>query len=120
MTLKLRKLVVCASLVLAGYAALLSPSSLAAADESPDKSAFTRDNSAPVYVKSDQLTLKARERIFEYHGNVQAIQADLTIWADHLAGTYGEDNEIQTLTATKNVLVEKGENIRATGQKAIF
>jgi len=37
-----------------------------------------------------------------------------------LQGMYNERNQIEKLVAQNNVIIEKGENIRASGQRAIY
>lgn len=74
----------------------------------------------PTYIKSDSLTLKSEERTFVYSGNVEVKQGDLTLTSDFLDGKYDENNKIQQLLARQNVIIIKGENIRAHGEKAVF
>ena len=74
----------------------------------------------PTYVKSDTLTLKAEDRLFIYEGNVQVKQADMILTADKMEGNYTEDNQIKDLTAVKNVVIIKGDNIRANSEKAFY
>ncbi len=74
----------------------------------------------PTSVSSNALTLKAKEKIFEYTGNVEVIHGDLTLKADTLEGTYDDKSQIQKMTAKSNVLITKGPAIKATSQKAIY
>jgi lipopolysaccharide transport protein LptA len=74
----------------------------------------------PTYVKSDTLTLKGAERVFAYEGNVEVRQGDMTLTASVVEGSYNERNEIEMLTAHTNVVIVKGPEIRASGEKAIF
>jgi lipopolysaccharide export system protein LptA len=74
----------------------------------------------PTYIKADSLTLKSQERYFTYTGNVEVRHGDMTMTSDTLEGTYSEKNEIQQLTAKSNVVITKGDNIRASGQKALY
>jgi lipopolysaccharide export system protein LptA len=74
----------------------------------------------PTFIKSDSLTLKSEERTFEYLGNVEVKQGDMTLTAESVVGKYTQDNKIETITANRNVLVLKGENIRATGDVGVY
>ena len=74
----------------------------------------------PTYIKADTLTLKSLERVFAYSGNVEVRQGDLTLTCDIVEGKYSEKNQIEELTARNNVTVLKGENIRVTGQRAVY
>lgn len=74
----------------------------------------------PTYVKSDSLILKSAERTFVYSGNVEVRQGDMILTSTTLEGKYAENNQIEQLLAQTNVIVTKGEAIRATGEKAIY
>lgn len=73
----------------------------------------------PTYIKSDNLNLKSKERVFVYTGNVEVKQGDMTLTSDMLEGTYDENNRIKQLVAKQNVVILKGE-IRAHGEKATY
>jgi lipopolysaccharide transport protein LptA len=74
----------------------------------------------PTFIKSSSLVLKGNDRVFAYEGGVEVRQGDLTLTAASLEGKYTEKNQIDQLTAKDNVVIVKGENIRATGERAIF
>jgi lipopolysaccharide transport protein LptA len=74
----------------------------------------------PTYVKSDSLTLNSKERLFTYVGNAEVRHGDMTMTCDTIQGRYDQNNQIQTIAAVNNVVITKGENIRATSQKAIY
>jgi|GEM_PF-3868742 len=74
----------------------------------------------PTYVKADTLTLKTEERVFNYTGNVEVKQGDMTLTSNSLEGKYNEHNQIQSLRAQGNVVITKGENIRATSELAVY
>ncbi len=74
----------------------------------------------PTFVKSDTLTLKGTERVFAYQGNVEVQQGDMILTAAEVEGSYDENNRIKNLTAKENVVIIKGEGIRASGERAIF
>ncbi len=74
----------------------------------------------PTYVKSDTLTLKSEERTFVYSGNVEVRQGDMILTSSSLEGKYTENNQIDQLLALTNVVVTKGDTIRATGERAVY
>lgn len=74
----------------------------------------------PTYIKSDTLTLKSEEKLFVYSGNVEVLQGDMTLTSDILEGTYDENNKIQQLVARQNVVIIKGDGIRAHGERATY
>lgn len=77
-------------------------------------------NNAPTYIKAETLRLKSNERVFEYSGNVEVIHGDLTMTSNTLEGNYDDKNEIQQLVARGDVIIIKGEGIRANGERAIY
>jgi len=78
------------------------------------------DKEQPTYVKSDTLTVNSKARIFTYNHNVEMKHGDLTLTCDTLQGIYNENNQIEKLVAQNNVIIEKGQNIRASGQRAVY
>ena len=74
----------------------------------------------PTYIKSNQLELNTQARTFTYSGNVEVRHGDMTLTCDFLDGNYNESNKIQQLAARSNVIITKGDTIRATGAKAIY
>ncbi len=74
----------------------------------------------PTFITSKSLTVKSDQRVFVYTGGVQVVQGDMTLTCDELEGKYTENNQIDELTAKKNVLIVKGPTIRATGQKGVY
>lgn len=79
-----------------------------------------KSSDEPININSNSLTLKSDQRIFLYTGNVKVVQADMTLTSDELQGKYDENNQIQELVARKNVLIVKGDKIRASSQKAVY
>jgi len=77
-------------------------------------------NKEPTFIKSTSLLLKSGERVFEYTGSVEVIQGDMTLTCDALEGFYDEHNQIDQLIAKSNVVITKGENIRATSERAHY
>ena len=74
----------------------------------------------PTFISSNSLTLNSKVREFEYTGKVEVKHGDMTITSDTLVGQYDENNQILNLIAKVNVVILKGENIRGTGQKAVY
>ncbi len=74
----------------------------------------------PTYIKSDSLSLRAKDRVFVYTGNVEVVQGDMTLTADTIEGTYNDQNKIDTLTAKSNVTIIKGDGIKAHSETARY
>lgn len=79
-----------------------------------------KQQKAPTYVSAEQLSVDNIKRVFEYSGDVEVIQADMLLTSRRLVGTYGEDNQIKTMTAYDDVMITKGEKIRASGNRADY
>lgn len=75
---------------------------------------------APLYIKSDTLSLDSKGRVFTYRKNVEVKREDLTITADLVEGRYDDANKIQTLLATGNVVITRGEGLKATANRAKY
>lgn len=74
----------------------------------------------PTYIKSTSLTLKNTERVFVYSGQVEVKHGGMIMTCSLLEGNYDENNQIQTLTAKENVVITKGDTIRATSGRAFY
>lgn len=74
----------------------------------------------PLYIKSDSLALDSKGRVFTYTGNVQVVRDDLTITADSVEGRYDEQSRLQTIIARSNVVITKGESMKATANRAHY
>lgn len=79
-----------------------------------------KQQKAPTYVSAEKLTVDNIKRVFEYSGDVEVIQADMILTCKRLVGTYSQDNQIQTMTAYEDVMVTKGETVRASGNRADY
>ena len=75
---------------------------------------------APLFIKSETLSLDSKGRIFTYRKNVQVQRDDLLITSDTMEGNYDEGNHIKTLLATGNVVITKGESLKAVSNRAIY
>lgn len=78
------------------------------------------DDEAPVYIKSDSLSLDSTSRVFTYKGNVEIRKGDLTLTSDTVAGKYDEKNELQIVVCQGNVVVTRGETLRSVANKAVY
>ena len=112
------------SLVQFGFVLAICASSVATAAPSPEAKSnpFTSPdfNKAPTFISSQALTLQTQARLFTYSGGVEVKHGDMTLTAEKLEGTYDENNKIQRLTASNNVVILKGSDIRATSNSAIY
>lgn len=75
---------------------------------------------APLFIKSDSLNLNSKQRVFMYQGNVEVSRGDLTITANAVEGRYDDSNKIQTVLCRGNVVITRGDTLRATANKALY
>lgn len=73
-----------------------------------------------IFIKSDSLHVDAKKRIFTYRNNVQMTQDDLHITADSVVGRYDKDSKIDLIQCEDNVVITKGETMRASSNKASY
>lgn len=78
------------------------------------------DKNEPTYINSNSLTLKSDERFFQYTGKVEVKHGEMTLNADFLDGKYNEKNQIEELVARKNVLITKGDTMKARCERAVY
>lgn len=74
----------------------------------------------PTKIEAKSLTLFTKDKKFIYEGDVKVVQGDMTLTSKTLEGTYDDNNKIQTITALKDVVVIKGDKMKATGQRADY
>lgn len=74
----------------------------------------------PTFIKSNSLSVNSDKNVFQYLGNVEVKKGDLTLTSEKLDGTYDENNQIKTLIARNNVVITKGDAIRATSKTATY
>lgn len=74
----------------------------------------------PTYIDAQSLTLKSKERKFLYDGGVTVKKGELTMTCDSMDGSYTEKNDLDVVTGRKNVVIIRGESLRATGEKAVY
>ena len=99
----------------------LSSPLLAVAEEGKPFELFNaQQRKAPTYISAERLTVDNNKRTFSYEGGVEVIQDDMILVSDSLSGNYSEKREIQRMVALGNVMVTKGETIRASGNRADY
>jgi lipopolysaccharide transport protein LptA len=116
------------SLLTAILLLIVAPNSVEAEDPQPAQERARASNqlfeadfeSTPTYIKSDSLTLRSAERKFLYSGNVELKNGEMTLTSEKLDGNYSESQELENLVATGDVVIIKGQAIRASGDKAVF
>lgn len=74
----------------------------------------------PVFIKSDSLMLDSKDRLFTYKGNVRVVRDDLEITTDIMIGRYGENQELESILCQNNVVITRGEVMRATSNRAFY
>lgn len=71
-------------------------------------------------VTANKLLLLSDKRKFTYTGNVKVVQGDMVLHSKKLDGDYTAENKIEQMIAREDVVIEKGQNIKAKGAKAVF
>jgi lipopolysaccharide transport protein LptA len=74
----------------------------------------------PTFIKSNSLSVNSDKHVFQYLGNVEVKKGDMTLTSETLDGAYDENNQIKTLVARNNVVITKGDSIRATSKTATY
>lgn len=74
----------------------------------------------PLYIKSDSLELNSKDRIFTYRGNVEMVRDDVTITAHSVEGRYDTENRLETVLCVGNVVITKGESMKATSDRGLY
>jgi len=105
-------------LLLVSYLLLLPHADSVAESEKPLITADFQNQTT--YIKSDNLVLKANQRIFTYEGAVEVTQEDMILTCETLVGNYDENNQIISLQANTNVVIVQGEGVRASSNKAVY
>jgi lipopolysaccharide transport protein LptA len=92
------------------------------AEESGFRKSFASgsDSQAPLFIKSDTLTLDSKDRIFTYKGNVRVLRDALEITTDVMIGRYAENQDLESILCVGNVVITKGEDMRATSNRAFY
>lgn len=78
------------------------------------------DSSQPLYINSNSLELDAEGHIFTYRGDVKISQGEMLITAEKVVGTYDDNNQMDEVVCEKNVVISKGDNLRAAAQKGVY
>lgn len=85
------------------------------------KDAFNSiDQKAPLLIKSKSLELNSKDRTFSYKEDVEVQKGDLMITAELVIGTYSEKNEIQKIVCQNNVVITRGDSLRASANRAVY
>ena len=74
----------------------------------------------PTYITSKTLEVESDKRVFYYRTDVSVKQGDMTLTCDELEGQYNENNQIERMIAKKNVIIVKGDKLRATSEHAVY
>lgn len=74
----------------------------------------------PLYIKSDSLELNSKDRVFTYRGNVEMVRDDVTITSHSVEGRYDAQNRLETVLCVGNVVVTKGEGMKATADRGLY
>jgi lipopolysaccharide export system protein LptA len=85
------------------------------------------EESLPLEVKSNSLSINYSKKIARYQGKVIAVQGDLNINSDLMTVSYGgmenvlksDGSSFESIVFEKNVQIEQGGNV-ATGNNAIY
>ncbi|MDD2942120.1 MAG: lipopolysaccharide transport periplasmic protein LptA [bacterium] len=78
------------------------------------------DSSQPLYINSNSLELDAEGRVFTYRGDVKISQGEMLITAEKVTGTYDDKNQMDEVVCEKNVVISKGDNLRAAAQRGVY
>lgn len=78
------------------------------------------DDNAPIFIKSDNLSLDTKERVFTYKDNVKIVRDDMEITTDVMIGRYAENQELETILCIGNVVITRGEEMRASSNRAFY
>ena len=105
---------------LCGECAWADTESSAAKGSGDKDGVVSHDTNQPTIITSDTLDLDSRARKFIYRGNVKVVQGDMTLTCLKLEGFYDENSEITEMIAYTDVVIIKGENLEARGQKAVY
>ena len=86
-------------------------------------SGLTKDSEKgdlPVYIRSETVSLDAKKRVFTYQGNVEVTRGEIIITSDTINGTYDGNNKLEQIVFERNVVLTKGEALRATANRAVY
>lgn len=75
----------------------------------------------PIEITADRLNADSTSESVTFEGNVVAIQADVTLYADQLVAEYSrEERNIQKITAKGNIRVVQGEKVARAAQAVFY
>jgi len=71
-------------------------------------------------IRSDNFQLDSKNRLFIYKDNVEIVKGDLTITSDLMNGKYDVNNQLQEVICENNVVITRGDRLRATANRAYY
>lgn len=74
----------------------------------------------PLLIRSETLSADSIKRVFVYKKAVEMTRGDLVVTADVVTGRYNEKNEIETIVCNGNVVITRGEELRASSELANY
>lgn len=77
-------------------------------------------SSEPMLITSDTFQLDSKNQRFYYRDNVEIVKGDLTITADIMTGRYDNNNNLEEIVCENNVVITRGDRLRATSDKAVY
>ena len=77
-------------------------------------------NDTPMFIRSDNFQLDSKNRLFIYRDNVEVVKGDLTITSDIMNGKYDDNNQLQEITCENNVVITRGDRLKATSNHAFY
>lgn len=78
------------------------------------------DDKSPIFINSDNLSANSEKRVFVYTGNVELRRGDVFATSDKLIGFYDVNNKIETIVFERNVVITRGEGMRASSGRAEY
>jgi len=84
------------------------------------KKSVVGDSNVPIFINSDKLSANSEKRIFSYQGNVELRRGDVFVTSDTMLGFYDSNNELETIIFEKNVVITRGEEMRASSERAEY
>ena len=75
---------------------------------------------SPVFIRSDSLDVDSKGRIFTYYDNVEVLRGDMRITAERVIGRYDSSNQIEHIQCENNVVITRGDTLRANSNRAAY
>jgi lipopolysaccharide transport protein LptA len=74
----------------------------------------------PMLITSETFQLDSKNQRFYYRNNVEVVKGDLVITADLMTGRYDKNNNLEEIVCENNVVITRGDRLRATSNKASY